>query len=221
MPAAPVTRLSATKIKELASRRCYHHHNFLEHYNCFLTENPTEERIGFFDIETSNLNANFGIMLAYCIKDSQSDKIYEDYLTKEDAFGNLDKRIVKNCIKDLLRFDRVIGHYSQRFDIPYVRTRALMLGVDFPGYGELMQSDTWQIARHKLKLNSNRLKTIALAILGKTEKTEIDPIYWLRGLQGNKKALKYIVHHCEMDVLDLEKIYNKLEKFTRTTKTSI
>src|SRR3990167_9513461 len=102
---APVGRLPAKKIKELAAKRCSHSHTFLEHYNCYLRESPAEERIGFFDIEASNLDANFGIMLSYCIKDSQSDKIYEDCLTKEDAFGNLDKRIVKNCIKDLLRFD--------------------------------------------------------------------------------------------------------------------
>lgn len=173
------------------------------------------------DIEASNLDANFGIIICYCIKDSQSNKIYEDYLTQDDVKNHLDKRLVASCIHDMLRFDRIVGHYSSRFDIPFIRNRALMLGIDFPGYGELKQADTWRIARSKLKLNSNRLKTVADSILGKTQKTEIKYIYWIQALQGNKKAINYILDHCRKDVLDLEKVYYKLEKFVKLTNLSI
>ena len=81
MSIAPVSRLKKTEIVWLAAHRCRHSHTYLEHYNCYLDENPNKGRTGYFDIETSNLAANYGIMYCYCIKDGNSDKIFERTIT--------------------------------------------------------------------------------------------------------------------------------------------
>jgi uncharacterized protein YprB with RNaseH-like and TPR domain len=219
---APVRSLSKEQLVWLGTNKCKHGHTFLEHYACYMNEEMhNDERVGFLDIESSGLKANFAIMLSYCIKVRGEDKIYCDWFNEKDLKNGQDRRIVKNCIRDLGNFDRVIGHYSKRFDIPFLRTRALMLGIDFPQFGELYHTDVWDIAKRKLCLSSNRQGVIAEAINEDFSKTRISHNYWLPALQGDKKALEYIVDHNKRDVVQLEKNYEKLRVFSKITKSSI
>lgn len=218
----PISKLTKDQILWLSRNKCKHGHTFLEHYNCYMNEEMhNDEKVGFLDIESSGLKANFAIMLTYCIKERGTNNIYSDFLTKKDAEGELDKRIVKNCIKDLSNFDRVIGHYSKRFDVPFLRTRALILGIDFPQFGELYHTDVWDIARRKLCLSSNRQGVIAESINNDDSKTRIDQKHWIPALQGNKEAIEYILDHNMRDVIQLEKNYEKLRVFAKLTKSSI
>ncbi len=219
---APVWRLSKDEIIRLAKQRCKHGHTYLEHYSCYETEQQDPEKIGFFDIEASNLKANFGIMLSYCIKERETDKIWYDVITKKDMESDiLDRRIVKHCIEDMMRFDRVIGHYSTKYDIPFVRTRALSLGLYFPEFGQLNHTDVYYMARRLLCLSSNRQGVIAETLTGEDIKTRIDSKHWIPALQGKKEALDYILDHNMKDVLQLQKNYEILRVFTKNIKKSI
>ena len=214
-----------------ASHKCVHSHTYLEHPQCYLAKygdvppSQREERIAFLDIEASNLDANFGVMISWVVKELDKDEVYIDHITKQDIdnseFDKPDKRIVQNLINILTQFDRVIGHYSSRFDLPFVRTRALYCGLDFPSYGQLYQDDTWSIVKNKLKLSSNRLDTVAQALFGQTNKTRIEYKYWLGALHGDEESLKYIVEHNRIDVIELEKVWKALHKFARPVKRSI
>lgn len=225
MPKIPVSSLSRQEIVWLSNHKCVHNHNFLEHYNCYVKQNFSHEKIGFLDIESSNLVANFGIMLSYCILDNDTGKILEGVITKKDLQNNppdkTDKRIVKKCIEDMMKFDRVVTHYGARFDIPFIRTRALINDLEFPQFGALFHTDLWIISKNKLKLNSNRQETIARTLLGNTEKTHLEYKYWIGGVRGDAKSLNYILDHNRKDVRDLQKNYHKMIPFVRKTKTSI
>jgi len=70
------------------------------------------------------------------------------------------------------------------------------------------------MARRALCISRNRLANVTEHLIGATLKTRIDPHHWIMALQGNAKALAYILDHCKRDVLDLERIYNKLLKYT-------
>lgn len=219
---APTHKLTKKELVKLANGRCEHGHTYLEHYSCY---QPEPERIGHLDIEASNLDADFGQMLSWCIKPSDSDKILYGLLNKNDIFkspaGHADKRIVKELINTLPQFDKVTSWYGARFDLPFIRTRAMVNKLDFPTYGSLVHKDMWFVCRGKLKLSSNRLENAAKVLLGKTQKTKIDPAHWHGALRGDKKSLAYILDHNKKDVLDLEKIYLKLEDFGRPSNTSI
>lgn len=222
----PVHHLKKAEFVWLGSHKCKHGHNYLEHYNCYLQEHPgVEERIGFLDIETSNLDANWGIILTYCIKDGQSNKIYQGVITKEDIkkypADKTDKRIVKDLVRDVKRFDRIVTHYGRRFDIPYTRTRALIVGVEFPYFGSISNDDTWLTARRKLKLNSNRQDTVDRALFGKSNKTHLSPKYWIAAARGSKRALNYVLDHNKRDVIALERVWLKLRNFVSKTNCSI
>jgi uncharacterized protein YprB with RNaseH-like and TPR domain len=203
-----------------------HKHNiaYIHHQNCFDREQPSKaipERIGYLDIEASNLKADFGICLCWVIKPSDSKKLIEQCITPKELRTVLDKNVVQGCIDACLKFDRIVGHYSSRFDIPFLRARALKLGLDFPNYKSLWQTDTWRIARERLAISNNRLGTVAAQCNIKQEKTRITPEHWLGALTGGQNHLDYILAHCRIDVLVLEAVWNKLEKYANKAKTSI
>lgn len=222
---APVQQMSKAEIIRLANQRCNHSHTYLEHYQCYLDENPEHKKIGFYDIECSNLDADFGIILTYAIKVLGKNEYYNGRITKEaiDAAkaGDEDKLVVRQLVDDLQKFDLLIGYYSSRFDMPFIRTRALTCGIDFPEYGSVKHIDLYFTIRGKFKLSSNRLENACRVILGKTEKTRVDGKYWRAATRGDKKSLDYIAEHNKYDVDDLEKLYNKVIGFRRKAENSI
>jgi uncharacterized protein YprB with RNaseH-like and TPR domain len=228
----PIHKLKKDDWVWLFTHHCKHGHRYTEHYACYQADYPTMvhpsalvEKVGFLDIETSNLDANFGIILTYCIKVGGKKTILTGTVKKTDIAkypaDKTDTGVVKQLVNDMLKFDRIVTHYGSRFDIPFIRTRALYDGLDFPQFGSIRQDDTWVMAKHKLKLNSNRLDTIARTILGKTDKTHIEFSNWIAGTRGDEKAISYILQHNKFDVTDLEKIWLKLRGFSRFTCTSI
>jgi len=177
------------------------------------------ERVGFLDIETSNLDANWGMILTYCIKDSKTGKILSGQITKADIHKFQDDKT--DTVQELKLFDRIVTHYGRRFDIPFIRTRALICGIPFPAFGSISNDDTWVIARRKLKLNSNRQGTVHTTLFGKSHKTHLNMKYWTAAARGNKKALNYVLKHNKIDVIELEESWNVLKNFVSKTNCSI
>lgn len=218
--------LTATQFRSemirLAKFRCKHGHTGLVHYNCYREESKEPERVGYLDIECSNLKANFGIMLSYAIKVQGKKKIFSSVITKKELEeGSLDKALVQRCIDDMKKFDHLIGHYSSGYDIPFIRTRALYWGLDFPKFGEIKHTDLYYLARRVLCLHSNRQDVIAETILGSTRKTRLNARHWIMALQGDGKALRYVQSHNKGDVLDLEANHIRLQEYARKSNRSI
>jgi uncharacterized protein YprB with RNaseH-like and TPR domain len=217
----PVWRMSKKEIVKLAKYRCQHGESGLGHFNCYLRSQPAEEKLGFLDIETSNLHATFGIMLAFSIKERGSDKIYSRVITANELRTCLDKKVVAQCVKDMQLFDKVVTFYGTKFDIPFIRTRALALGLEFPEFGQLFHKDMYYVARNKLRLHSNRLDAVCHALFGETTKTRIEAKFWIQALMGKKEALDYILEHNKQDVIELERVYDTLINFNGVSNTSV
>ncbi len=216
--------IAKTKKQDLiwmSKHKCKHHMDYIQHYNCFIAEHPDNQKVGYIDIECTNLKADFGIVLCYCIKDAASDKIYEKVITKKDLTTVLDKNVLKQCIEDMQRFDRLLGFYSSRFDIKFLRTRAVALGLEFPEFGSIIHEDVYFMVRNRFCLSSNRLENACRALLGRTEKTRLDSIYWIKALTGDEESLKYILDHCEHDVTDLQKLHEKISDFSMKRDNSL
>lgn len=220
MALAPVHRLSKKEIVWLSQHRCKHRHTYLDHYSCYLEEVKPKERIGYLDIECSNLNADYGIIFSYCIKPRGDDNILYRVITKGELKKCLDREVVKSLINDISQFDRIVTFYGTKFDIPFCRTKAVYHGLDFPEYGQLMHTDLYYTMKHKFKLSSNRLENSCRVLLGKTQKTRLDPIHWIKALQGDEESLEYILEHNKYDVIDLELLHDKIEGFRRPVSNS-
>jgi hypothetical protein len=205
---------------------CKHGKNGWEHPACYEKDRVVPEKIGCIDIETSNLHADFGIILSWCIKTVGEDVIYYDALTTDDVKTNVfDKRIVETLVATMRQYDRLVGQFSTYFDLPFIRTRALHWDLDFPKYKEICHTDVWAIAKKKLRLHSNRQGSISETILHEDIKTRIHPDVWVKIQFGSDKArrsaIAYILDHNEKDVLQLEGNYLKLRPYVHETKRSI
>ena len=216
-----INNANSQQLHWLLTHKCTHRHNYVRHFNCFIKDYEIVEKVAFLDIETSNLKANFGIVLCWCILDDKGD-LYEDWMSKTDVLsGKEDMRVVETCIETMLQFDRIVGHYSTYFDIPFLRTRALIHGLEFPVTGRLYHTDTWKMARKSLCLHSNRQAVVAESLYGSTVKTRISHPHWRQAMMGNVESMKEVVDHCEKDVQDLKKNYETLLPFCKPVRSSI
>lgn len=214
--------LNRGDLRIFLTKRCQHGHVYHEHPACYIKEKEKAITRGFFDIETGNLKANFGILLSYAIKVENEDKIYFGTVTKDDYDNKtLDKRLVQQCIDDLSKFDEILTYYGTRFDIPFVRSRALYWGLEFPKYGFINHKDIYYMVKNRLCFSSNHLET-ACRFLGINEKTHIDNAAWvLAACTADKKSLNEMLDHNKKDVIITEKLYHRLQDYVKSTRRSI
>lgn len=223
---ANLNRFNEDELRWLINHTCKHGHKYVSHFNCFLAENDVKERIGYLDIEASNLKANFGIVLTWAIKDGLSDYIYYDHLTSTDVkkYGQSeDKRILETCVDTIREFDRIVTHYGQdyQYDVPYLRTRCMMMNVPFLKYGEVYVADTFAISKRKMSLSSRRQDIIAEALSKSSIKSRINSAAWRGAVRGNKKDIMEVLDHNFRDVIELENNFLAMRPYVKLTKRSI
>jgi hypothetical protein len=231
-----ITNLKKDEIIKRAKWKCpykgHSSHNGLEHSVCYDKDvkGNYQEKVLFFDIEAEDLNADYGIMFNWYAMDDEGNR-YEDYITlddinkfkssKRDVEPKEDTRIVKSLVALMNKHTRVVGHYSCGYDLPFTRTRAVIDGVDFPAYGMLFQSDTWVFLKKKFKLSRNSLANGCKKLVGHTRKDQLSLAIKHGCLRGEKWAIDDSRKHCRQDVEDLVELYNKTNKYSRKTNTSI
>ena len=220
--------------------RCIHRHTIDEHPQCFrrgLVKEPITEkqwtkelgnpwytlpgtRIGYFDIETDGLQVDFSTMLSWAIKE-KGGKTVTSLISKEDLFSGLsDRNLVESLLDEMEKYDILIGYYSDRFDMPYIRAKALHHELDFPGYGELYHWDLYWTIRGKLNLSRNSLDN-ACDYLGIKGKTPIEKDVWRRAKYADPSALKQVLAHNIADVEILEKLHDRVEFSRKWIKRSV
>lgn len=177
-------------------------------------------RIGYFDIETDGLYADFGTMLSWCVKEKDGPIVYS-MITKDELFnGTYDKRLVEGLIEELSNYDVIVGYNSTNFDMPFVRAKALHYDLPFLSYGDLYHWDLYFTVKSKLRLTRKSLDN-ACDYLGIKGKTPIDKDVWRAAKYGDVKALELVNEHCMGDVTILEKLHDKLENTRKWIKKSI
>lgn len=182
-----------------------------------------EEKIGFLDIEASGLKATFGYMFSYCIKELDGELI-ANRVTKHEILGyDFDRRLMEDVCNDLRKFDRVVVQYGSdyKFDLPFLRTRAVYFGLDFPLYKEVAVTDTHAILKSKFKLHSNRLETACDFFGIEAKGHKLKPSIWNKALAGDDESLDYILTHNKEDVINLEALYKKICGYVAESKRSI
>jgi uncharacterized protein YprB with RNaseH-like and TPR domain len=220
-------KMKKAELLWMCNHKCRTHSvRYIEHPGCYEKECPDGTKVGIVDIEASNLKADFGVVLCYAILDLNTDELISRIATKKELFDRKhqpDYGVMRDFCIDVRKFDRLVGYYSAdgKFDIPFLRSRAVAQDLHFPGYGEVMMEDVWPIIRYKFCLSSNRLANASRFLVGHSDKTNWFAKYWIRAIQGDKEALKYIKDHCERDVRDTKKLYLKVSRFKRQANTSI
>lgn len=183
--------------------------------------------IGYLDIETSGLTADFDIMLSYgiLIRDTQTGKTeirkgvlkpadFELARRKENA-DLIDKRLTEKLIKDMEGIDCFIGHWfigKFRHDIPFIRTRVATNKIPgFPKHKQVRYGDTQKWGSCLYRNHNNSLETLAAMFDVHTHKTRLDAKVWKNACIGVKSALDYVLDHNIKDCKITHKIHVGLE----------
>jgi len=131
-----------------------------------------------FDLETSNLKADFSIILSAVIKPFGQDPIVfraDSYSTWEKNRGD-DKQITTDIAKELKRHAIIITHYAVYFDIPFLRAKMVRHGLE--PLPQMFAVDSWQIARKNFQVSSRRLKNLA-RFFRVGEKGQVEGDLWI------------------------------------------
>ncbi len=180
-----------------------------------------EEKLAFLDIEASDLDADKSYMLSWVLKERGGDVKYAVITRREILNWTMDHRLVKSLVRELKNVDVVVTYYGTGFDLPYVRTRALMHDLDFPHYGTLKHYDLYYTVRNKLKLHRNR-QQVACEALGINGKDGfIDIAVWMKAEHGDPIALAEVLDHNLRDVLSLERLFERMKPHARIMRKSI
>ena len=120
-----------------------------------------------------------------------------------------DKFLLEQFIEVMNEADMLVAHNGDRFDLKWIKTRALVHGlpmlIDYP------QFDTLKVAKKKFNFQSNRLDYIA-KLLGNEGKNKTTIDLWKNIiLKNDKKALQEMLDYCDEDVRQLEHVYKVLQ----------
>lgn len=175
----------------------------------------------FFDIETSPCvgwfwRPGYKVRLSYDNIIEHAKIICVSYKWQgEDKVQTLDwgkkrcdAKLIKDFVKVMNTADEIIGHNGDRFDITWIRTRALHHGIEnLPRWRTL---DTLKKSRANLNLPSNRLNDIG-RYFGIGEKVRNPPGLWENVCFGDASMLTDMVTYCEQDVVLLENVWDKIK----------
>lgn len=206
--------------------RCKHRHLYYEHPNCFETEilqQGKKYKIGVLDIETFGMgfNANQGIILTYHIKEYGKNKYYKGKIKLKDLRSkDKDKNITKQLVKDLQQFDRIITYNGSKFDLPYIRTRAVKWKIPFPKYKHMTHIDLYYIIKYKFKFRFSSLGQ-ACDFFHINGKDHLNYEIWIDAMTGNQQSLQKIFKHNKWDVDITELLHDEVIIFSRQTNRSI
>jgi len=223
-----LNRLKKAEILWLYNHFCRHGHRYIEHPECFKSEkpdmSPLREKVGYLDIETTGLNANWDYIISYAII-SNNNKIYGRILTSKEVldYKKLDKYLMKEFYGEIRTFDRIVVYWGRdrRHDLPFLRTRCLKWNVNFPLYKEVFINDCYDIVKAKLRLHRNRLENVCDFLNIPSKKHRLDAEIWQKAKLGNKTALKYVWEHNKEDVRSLKRLYERIKEFSGSRKLSI
>lgn len=222
-----INRLKKDEIVWLWKHYCRHNHRFLDHQACFINENPRTdlaERVGFLDIESTGLNANWDYIISFALL-SDTGKMQGRVLTTKETldYTILDRNLTKEFCDLVKDFDRVVVYWGKdrRHDLPFLRTRSLKWNHNFPMYKDVFVTDCYDIAKNKLRLHRNRLENVCDFLKIPSKIHRLDAEFWQKAKLGDKKSLNYVWEHNKEDVISLKAVYDKLIGFTARRKVSI
>lgn len=125
----------------------------------------SEYKIAFFDIETDDstiLEIGKDTILSFAIKDLEGVEYF--YSLKD--FGMSEKKLLEKFIEIIDQYDLISGWNSWGFDIPYLKTRMLLKGVQWLNERRLSHIDLQQRMIHSYRFDS-RIRSYSLDYIAK------------------------------------------------------
>lgn len=171
-----------------------------------------------FDIETTDLKANFGHIIAAVLVPLYGGKPLvlrlddPQYRTVRDYD---DSYLVKSLAEELEEATCILSWNGKMFDIPFVNTRLMHAGERPLVKG--MHIDLMYYARRpNMVLHSARLESVMDFLHLDNRKSKVDPEKWVRARALETDSMDYVVRHCLADTKALKEAFEYLRPFIST-----
>jgi uncharacterized protein YprB with RNaseH-like and TPR domain len=178
-------------------------------------------KILLWDLETSNLDADFGTILCVGYKwlgESRTHIIAIDDFPLFAKDPTDDREVVKAFLKVYQEADISITYFGGlgNFDLPFFQAKIMEHQLLLPPKVEML--DLYYTVRGNLKLSRRSLKNVAKFLGCKNQKDEfpLEGPVWRRARAGHAPSLRYVYKHCRIDVLVLEEVYLRLRSLIKT-----
>lgn len=173
-------------------------------------------RILLWDIETSDLRADWGTTLCIGYKWYDEDEVHVisimDYPGwKKDVTD--DSRLVKDFHKIMMEADMYVTYYGKGFDLKWMNSKFLEHGL--PILPNTAHVDLFYTAKSNLNLSRKSLDNVSRFLNLDEKKYRVDGARWKRARVGDPDALREVVEHCRADVQITEQAYNILRPLVR------
>lgn len=148
-------------------------------------------------------------IMSYAAKWLGSQTVYYSETRTED-----DKALCKELAVLFDTADMVIAHNGQRFDIPIVRARCVLHGIN--PWSPIKVIDTLKVAKREFRFDRNSLAYLAeyLGVESKEEHKNFPGFeLWSECIKGNPEAWEEMQKYNIQDVETLEQVYLKLRSW--------
>lgn len=153
-----------------------------------------------------------GQMLSFAAKWLDDDKIYY-----QDVQHGDEKQMLTILFSMLDEADIVVCHNGDKFDLPHIQGRGLVLGLKPPAPYKTI--DTVKVARYEFNFPSNSLEYLATVLELKNRKDGHKKFpgfeLWLGVLANNPEAWAEMREYNIQDILVLEELYLKVRPYMK------
>lgn len=176
-------------------------------------------RTAIFDLETSSLFADTGILLCSVIKEygphGKRVVLRADQFPEWKTNRSNSRPIVEATLKALEDFDLFVAHNGQFFDKTMLVSWAVKWGLPVAlRFSKFI--DPVMLARRHMRLSRRTLGNVLQFLEIPEQKTQILWSHWMKAtIEGSTRSLDYIVEHCVVDVVALEKAYDRMRKLVK------
>ncbi len=163
----------------------------------------------FLDIESTSLFADTGMLVCAVLRREDTDMVFFVDSPRRE------KPVLKRLSEEISRREALITFNGRSFDLPFLASRMLVLGLDDAVLEVECHVDVFEGCKHVLRFDKLSLNHIA-RVLGVEVLAGLDgrdvPRLYLSYLSHRQRELKdQIIQHCLSDALMLEKVYRRLE----------
>lgn len=160
-------------------------------------------KLAFVDIESANLNADFGTCVVVSVKP------YNGKPVTFTAPPGRDKQLLRDATAEMHKYQCWVTFFGRRFDVPFLNSRLLYHGL--PLLEKRHHIDLWMTMKMRTHL-SRRNQAHLLNWLGTPEsKMSVSPNVWAEMAVKPSEKLEILRERCESDVIGLQAMYERVK----------
>lgn len=170
-------------------------------------------KCAMWDIETTHLKPNFGMLLCGAVKEYGRPPV----LLSAGRKGKNDKVLAIAIRDELEKYDILVSYFGLNFDLKFLNSK--LIHYKERPLAPRFHIDAYRTVKKVFNTSSRSLATIT-EYLGIPGKSRVTPELWLSaGYDNSAPALKEILDHNKWDVIILEQVFDRVKSFIKGIST--